>query len=495
MPNPNPIEANSPTVLPFPKDYTVHIPYTDAKTFADVVLLNHIGEKEFKSIVGDGIGVLTKKKIKKNDMGLSKESAMKWNMERKIDKWEKSQNLSSKQTNRTDPLLPHAHTEQVNVIFIGSGKSDDFPEIQIDQPSSIIVNNKIEKDKPIKTSKGGYHVKTKEYPFLNFSTVELVRYHSREKKNLLVVALVEEEGETEVEIRSNQRKIVACPGSQTNGNRGHDGGLYFIVRELKWGSQVIEIVPWKVLVRFGKERHVFVSTELSSVYDKFHVSNLKKCLANANLHVLLEEIKVDKTLHFVEDPIEIMDREVKKLKRRRTQKTSSDLDVLWKNFICVVFVPDRNIAVDPIVTNFNSDHLHRTDIKYAELEHGASSLRGPQLDPREIMEAQVESWFDEDVWINAEDHISTDEEMDEMTLRNMSFEDRMAYKSYVSHPVSGRNTRRQHNDSHCTRYKIIPYIITKVYNFATLEKVKQLYFNKLPNVLILWSQTLFTYLC
>ncbi|GJT34609.1 hypothetical protein Tco_0925028 [Tanacetum coccineum] len=35
----------------------LHIPYTDAKTFADVVLLNHVGKKEFKLIVGDGIGV------------------------------------------------------------------------------------------------------------------------------------------------------------------------------------------------------------------------------------------------------------------------------------------------------------------------------------------------------------------------------------------------------------------------------------------------------
>ncbi|GKA01291.1 reverse transcriptase domain-containing protein [Tanacetum coccineum] len=57
MPNPNPIKANSPTVSPFPKDCTVHIPCTDAKTFADVVLLNHVGKKELKSIVGDGIGV------------------------------------------------------------------------------------------------------------------------------------------------------------------------------------------------------------------------------------------------------------------------------------------------------------------------------------------------------------------------------------------------------------------------------------------------------
>ncbi|GJY40531.1 putative reverse transcriptase domain-containing protein [Tanacetum coccineum] len=54
-----------------------------------------------------------------------------------------------------------------------------------------------------------------------------------------------------------------------------------------------------------------------SIYDTFHVSNLKKCLANANLHVPLEEIKIDKTLRFVEEPVEIMEREVKRLKLSR----------------------------------------------------------------------------------------------------------------------------------------------------------------------------------
>ncbi|GJX37391.1 hypothetical protein Tco_0250694 [Tanacetum coccineum] len=48
-----------------------------------------------------------------------------------------------------------------------------------------------------------------------------------------------------------------------------------------------------------------------------HVSNLKKCLADASLHVPLDEIKVDKTLRFVEEPVEIMDREVKSLKHSR----------------------------------------------------------------------------------------------------------------------------------------------------------------------------------
>ncbi|GKD36389.1 hypothetical protein Tco_1251898, partial [Tanacetum coccineum] len=89
------------------------------------------------------------------------------NMERKMDEWEKSQNISLEQTDRTEPPPPpQAHTEHVNVVFTRSGKSDDSLKIQKDPPPPIIVNNKIEKDKPIKTSKKGYHiVKTNEYPF------------------------------------------------------------------------------------------------------------------------------------------------------------------------------------------------------------------------------------------------------------------------------------------------------------------------------------------
>ncbi|GJV21610.1 putative reverse transcriptase domain-containing protein [Tanacetum coccineum] len=78
-----------------------------------------------------------------------------------------------------------------------------------------------------------------------------------------------------------------------------------------------EVGPFEILERTGlvayKSR---LPKELSSVHDTFHVSNLKKCLADANLHVPLDEIKVDKTLRFVEEPVEIMEREIKKLKRR-----------------------------------------------------------------------------------------------------------------------------------------------------------------------------------
>ncbi|GJR14383.1 putative reverse transcriptase domain-containing protein [Tanacetum coccineum] len=57
--------------------------------------------------------------------------------------------------------------------------------------------------------------------------------------------------------------------------------------------------------------------ELSRVHNVFYVSNLKKCLSDDTLVIHLEEIQLKDKLNFVEEPIEVMDREVKQLKRNR----------------------------------------------------------------------------------------------------------------------------------------------------------------------------------
>ncbi|GJR44386.1 hypothetical protein Tco_1312489 [Tanacetum coccineum] len=76
--------------------------------------------------------------------------------------------------------------------------------------------------------------------------------------------------------------------------------------------------PFKILERIGLVAYrLRFPEELIGVHDTFHVSNLNKCLGNANLHVPLNEIKIDKTLRFVKEPVEIMDRKVKRLKRSR----------------------------------------------------------------------------------------------------------------------------------------------------------------------------------
>ncbi|GKB45560.1 putative reverse transcriptase domain-containing protein [Tanacetum coccineum] len=109
--------------------------------------------------------------------------------------------------------------------------------------------------------------------------------------------------------------------------------------EFQEGDHVLlKVSPWKGVVRFRKKgklapRYVgpFEILErigpvayrlrfphkLSNVHDTFHVSNLKKCSADASLHAPFKEIRIDKTLRIVEEPIEIMDREVKRLKCSR----------------------------------------------------------------------------------------------------------------------------------------------------------------------------------
>ncbi|GJY62860.1 putative reverse transcriptase domain-containing protein [Tanacetum coccineum] len=57
--------------------------------------------------------------------------------------------------------------------------------------------------------------------------------------------------------------------------------------------------------------------QLSRVHNMFHVSNLKKCLSDESLVIPLEELRVDDKLHFVEEPVEVMDCKIKQLKRSR----------------------------------------------------------------------------------------------------------------------------------------------------------------------------------
>ncbi|GKB29627.1 putative reverse transcriptase domain-containing protein, partial [Tanacetum coccineum] len=78
------------------------------------------------------------------------------------------------------------------------------------------------------------------------------------------------------------------------------------------------IRPFKVLKRVSPVAYKLeLPEELSNVYSSFHVSNLKKCLSNESLIIPMKELRLDDKLNFVEEPIEIMDREVKQLKQSR----------------------------------------------------------------------------------------------------------------------------------------------------------------------------------
>ncbi|GJY42577.1 hypothetical protein Tco_0430790 [Tanacetum coccineum] len=119
--------------------------------------------------------------------------------------------------------------------------------------------------------------------------------------------------------------------------------------EFQVGDKVmLKVSPWKGVIRFGKRRklnpgyigpfnvlakvgpltyRLKLPQQLSKVHNTFHVSNLKKCLSHESLVILLEEIQIDDKLHFIEEPIEIIDREVKQLK----QSHISIIKVRWNS--------------------------------------------------------------------------------------------------------------------------------------------------------------------
>ncbi|GJR81823.1 putative reverse transcriptase domain-containing protein [Tanacetum coccineum] len=76
--------------------------------------------------------------------------------------------------------------------------------------------------------------------------------------------------------------------------------------------------PFEITERIGLVAYrLRLLEELNGVPDTFHVSNLKKCLADPTLQIPLDEIQVDAKLNFVEEPVEILKQEFKKFKRSR----------------------------------------------------------------------------------------------------------------------------------------------------------------------------------
>ncbi|XP_076947448.1 uncharacterized protein LOC143619388 [Bidens hawaiensis] len=99
---------------------------------------------------------------------------------------------------------------------------------------------------------------------------------------------------------------------------------------------MLKVSPWKGVVRFGKKvklspRYVGpfpvikrvgsvayrleLPKELSGIHDVLHVSNLKKCVSDESLIVPVEDIRIDDKLRFIEEPVEVTDWKIKKLRR------------------------------------------------------------------------------------------------------------------------------------------------------------------------------------
>ncbi|GKD83735.1 hypothetical protein Tco_1350574, partial [Tanacetum coccineum] len=102
-----------------------------------------------------------------------------------------------------------------------------------------------------------------------------------------------------------------------------------VIRFGKWGKLNPRYIgPFKVLKKVGAiDYKLELPQELSRVHNTFHVSNLKKCYFDDPLVVPLEGLQVDDKLYFVKEPVEIMDHEVKQLRRSRVLIVK----VLWNS--------------------------------------------------------------------------------------------------------------------------------------------------------------------
>ncbi|GJU86635.1 putative reverse transcriptase domain-containing protein, partial [Tanacetum coccineum] len=122
-----------------------------------------------------------------------------------------------------------------------------------------------------------------------------------------------------------------------------------VVRFGKKGKLAPRFVgPFEIVKKVGPVVYwLDLPEELNGVHDTFHVSNLKKCLAYPTLQVPLDEIQVDAKLNFVEELVEILEREFKKLKRSR---------------IAIVKVP----WISKCGPEFTWEHEHQIKLKLLE---------------------------------------------------------------------------------------------------------------------------------
>ncbi|GJT19790.1 hypothetical protein Tco_0878496 [Tanacetum coccineum] len=131
------------------------------------------------------------------------------------------------------------------------------------------------------------------------------------------------------------------------------------------------IGPFKVLAKVGTiASRLELPNQLSRVHSIFHVSNLKKCFSDEPLAILLDEIQIDDKLHFIEEPVEIMDHEVKRLKQIRIPI----VNIRWNSKRGLEFTWERE---DQMQKKFLALgwHLEEIHVTWAHLEKKQTRLQ------------------------------------------------------------------------------------------------------------------------
>nr|GFB18095.1 putative reverse transcriptase domain-containing protein [Tanacetum cinerariifolium] len=162
----------------------------------------------------------------------------------------------------------------------------------------------------------------------------------------------ETDGQSERTIQMLEDMLRACaidfgnswdrhlPLGEFSYNNGYHASIKAAPFEALYGRKcdkvMLKVSPWKGVIRFRKHGKLCLRyiglfeiierigpvayklelpEKLCGIHNTFHVSNLKKCLADENLVIPLEKVQLDDKLHFIEEPVEIMERELKQLKQ------------------------------------------------------------------------------------------------------------------------------------------------------------------------------------
>nr|GEX18715.1 reverse transcriptase domain-containing protein [Tanacetum cinerariifolium] len=156
---------------------------------------------------------------------------------------------------------------------------------------------------------------------------EVVCRHETEVRDsqLMGPEIIQETNKKIVQIKN--RLLTACSRQKSYADVRHRP-LEFNV----WDKVMLKVSPWKGLIRFGKRGKLSLRffgpfkilerigpvayklelpRELQGIHNTFHVSNWKKCLSDESLSIPLDEVQLDDNLHFIKEPAEIMDYEVK----------------------------------------------------------------------------------------------------------------------------------------------------------------------------------------